>query len=172
MNIFLVGPMGAGKSTIGRQLSRELKLDFADTDREIEDRSGADIPWIFDVEGETGFRKREANIIAELTQRRDLVIATGGGAVEIPENRQHLSARGTVIYLFATVEQQVARTAKDKNRPLLQSTDPRQVLEDLFAKRHPLYDEIADITVTTGTQSPRSLATEVIEKINALRSLS
>ena len=93
VNIFLIGPMGAGKSTIGRQLARELKLEFLDTDREIEERSGADIPWIFDVEGEAGFRKREANMISELTEHRDLVMATGGGAVELSENRQHLSAR-------------------------------------------------------------------------------
>ena len=171
MNIFLVGPMGAGKSTIGRQLARELKLKFVDTDREIEERSGADIPWIFDMEGEAGFRKREANIIAELSQQRDIVMATGGGAVVIPENRQHLSARGTVIYLYATVDQQVERTVKDKNRPLLQKDDPRQVLEDLFESRHPLYEEVADITVATGTQNPRNLAADIIQQIDALRSL-
>ena len=171
VNIFLVGPMGAGKSTIGRQLARELKLKFIDTDREIEDRSGADIPWIFDMEGEAGFRKREANIVAELTPLRDVVIATGGGAVETPENRQHLSSRGTVIYLYATVDQQVERTSKDKNRPLLQNEDPRQVLEDLFDHRHPLYEEVADITVATGAQNPRTLAADIIKQIEALRSL-
>ena len=171
VNIFLVGPMGAGKSTIGRQLARELKLKFVDTDREIEDRSGADIPWIFDMEGEAGFRKREANIVAELTELRDVVMATGGGAVETPENRQHLSARGTVIYLYATVDQQVERTSKDKNRPLLQNEDPRQVLEDLFDHRHPLYEEVADITVATGAQNPRTLAADIIKQIEALRSL-
>ena len=171
VNIFLVGPMGAGKSTVGRQLARELKLKFIDTDREIEDRSGADIPWIFDMEGEAGFRKREANIVAELTELRDVVMATGGGAVETPENRQHLSARGTVIYLYATVDQQVERTSKDKNRPLLQNEDPRQVLEDLFDHRHPLYEEVADITVATGAQNPRTLAADIIKQIEALRSL-
>ncbi len=171
MNIFLIGPMGAGKSTIGRQLARELKLEFLDTDREIEERSGADIPWIFDVEGEAGFRKREANMISELTEYRDLVMATGGGAVELSENRQHLSARGTVVYLFATVEQQLERTSKDKNRPLLQSEDPEQVLRDLFVHRHALYEETADIQVATGAQNPRLLVAEIIKQIEAIRSL-
>lgn len=171
MNIFLIGPMGAGKSTIGRQLARELKLEFLDTDREIEERSGADIPWIFDVEGEAGFRKREANIITELTEHRDLVMATGGGAVELAENRQHLSARGTVVYLFATVEQQLERTSKDKNRPLLQNEDTEQVLRDLFAHRHALYEETADIQVATGAQNPRLLVAEIIKQIEAIRSL-
>jgi len=171
VNIFLIGPMGAGKSTIGRQLARELKLEFLDTDREIEDRSGADIPWIFDVEGEAGFRKREANMIAELSQQRDVVMATGGGAVESADNRQHLSARGTVVYLFATVEQQLERTSKDKNRPLLQNEDPEQVLRDLFASRHALYEETADIQVATGAQNPRLLVAEIIKQIEAIRAL-
>jgi shikimate kinase len=163
--------MGAGKSTIGRQLARELKLDFIDTDREIEERSGAGIDWIFDVEGEAGFRRRETRIIAEVTQCRDIVMATGGGVVEDNNNRQLLSARGTVVYLYATVEQQLERTARDKNRPLLKQGDPQRVLQELFARRHSLYQEIADIEIAAGARNPRLLLADIILKINSLRSL-
>ena len=127
-NVILVGPMGAGKSTIGRQLASILNFDFYDSDHEIEARTGADIPWIFDVEGEAGFRKREASMIDELTQLDGVVIATGGGAVTQEENRKNLSIRGIVIYLRTTVEQQLERTARDRNRPLLQTEEPRKVL--------------------------------------------
>ena len=170
-NIFLVGPMGAGKSTIGRQLAQLLNMDFVDSDAEIEQRAGADISWIFDVEGEAGFRKREERILNELTQRQGVVLSTGGGAVLSKENRNHLSARGTVIYLETTVEKQYQRTQRDKKRPLLQDVaDPRQVLEDLAKIRNPLYAEIADITLPTDDQSAKTMATQIIELLDNLHS--
>ena len=164
INLFLVGPMGAGKSTIGRQLAKELKLEFCDVDQEIEQRAGADIGWIFDVEGEEGFRRREEAVIDELSQRQSLVLATGGGAILSAENRNRLAARGTVVYLFTTVEQQLKRTAKDKKRPLLQQTDmPREEkLDGLMECRDPLYREIADVIIDTDGRTVRSVALEVI----------
>ncbi|MCS5709583.1 shikimate kinase AroK [Candidatus Berkiella cookevillensis] len=164
INLFLVGPMGAGKSTIGKQLAKELKLEFCDVDQEIEDRAGADIGWIFDVEGEEGFRKREEIVIDELSQRQGLVLATGGGAILSAENRNKLAARGTVVYLFTTVEQQLKRTAKDKRRPLLQQKDmPREEkLDGLMESRDPLYREIADVIIDTDGRTVRSVALEVI----------
>ena len=153
-NIFLVGPMGAGKSTIGRQLAQLLNMDFVDTDAEIEERAGADIGWIFDVEGEEGFRK-------------GIVLSTGGGAVLSKDNRNHLSARGIVIYLETTVDKQYQRTQRDKKRPLLQDvTDQRQVLEDLAKVRNPLYEEVADITLPTDEQSAKVMATQIIDLID------
>ena len=166
-NIFLVGPMGAGKSTIGRQLAQLLNMDFDDTDAEIEERAGADIGWIFDVEGEEGFRKREERLINELTQRQGIVLSTGGGAVLSKDNRNHLSARGIVIYLETTVDKQYQRTQRDKKRPLLQDvTDQRQVLEDLAKVRNPLYEEVADITLPTDEQSAKVMATQIIDLID------
>ena len=158
--VFLVGPMGAGKSTIGRLLADDLQLDFRDADREIEERSGVDIPWIFDKEGEAGFRDRETAMIEALSQRDGVLVSTGGGAVGRPENRE-LMARGTVVYLYASVDEQVRRTAKDKKRPLLQNANPRKVLEELMAIRDPLYREVADITVNTDGRSPRAVANEI-----------
>ena len=134
-NIFLIGPMGAGKSAVGRQLSRLLHLYFVDSDEEIESRTGVDIPFIFEKEGEEGFRKREARAIDDLTQREGVVLATGGGAIVDPQNRNHLGARGFVIYLHTTVDQQLARTKKGRKRPLLDSEDPRAILEALMAAR-------------------------------------
>ena len=125
-NVFLVGPMGAGKTTIGRFLAGELKLEFKDADREIEERCGADISWIFDMEGEEGFRRRETEVIEELAQDSGLCIATGGGAVLKAENRTALMAHGIVVYLKTSVDQQVQRTSRDKKRPLLQTGNPRQ----------------------------------------------
>ena len=166
-NIFLVGPMGPGKSTIGRQLAQLLNMDFVDTDAEIEERAGADIGWIFDVEGEEGFRKREERLINELTQRQGIVLSTGGGAVLSKDNRNHLSARGIVIYLETTVDKQYQRTQRDKKRPLLQDvTDQRQVLEDLAKVRNPLYEEVADITLPTDEQSAKVMATQIIDLID------
>ena len=156
--------MGAGKTTIGRLLAKALFLDFVDTDQEIEIRCGADIPWIFDVEGEEGFRLREEKIIEELTQRDNLVLATGGGAVLKPENRQCLSARGKVVYLVTTVSQQLERTRRDQKRPLLQNlADPKQHLTDMMAMRDPLYREVADHIVITGKRSPRSVVSEIVD---------
>jgi shikimate kinase len=147
--------MGAGKSTIGRLLAKELRLPFKDSDKEIEQRTGADIPWIFDVEGEQGFRDREQAVIAELCEVDGMVLATGGGAVMRAENRAALRGGGRVVYLHASVEQQVDRTSRDRNRPLLRSPNPGKVLADLLAIRDPLYREIADVVVETDERPPR-----------------
>jgi len=157
--------MGAGKSTIGRQLAKELGWAFVDSDHEIEARTGASITLIFDVEGEAGFRLREKKVIDELTQRERIVLATGGGVVLDPENRAHLAARGTVVYLSATADQLFARTAKDRNRPLLQIADPRAKLESLLEIRDPLYREIADLVVDTGKRSVRTAEREILAKM-------
>ena len=154
--IVLVGPMGAGKSTIGRQLARHLGYDFHDSDRELEYRTGANIPWIFDMEGESGFRDRESRVISELLQKDRIVLATGGGAVLRPENRRTL-ARAFVIYLKVPPDLQYERTRRDRNRPLLQNQDPRGILERLFRERDPLYTEVADLVVEGGQRGPRSL---------------
>jgi len=164
-NVFLIGPMGAGKSAVGRQLSRLLHLDFADSDEEIEARTGVDVPFIFEKEGEEGFRKREAKVIDDLTQRDGIVLATGGGAIVDPQNRSHLGARGFVIYLHTTVDQQLARTRKGRERPLLDSDDPRAVLEALMATREPMYREVADLTIETDSRKVRAVANEIIERL-------
>jgi shikimate kinase len=164
-NLILVGPMGAGKSTIGRLLSGELHLEFVDSDKEIEDRCGANIPWIFDKEGEQGFRDREEAAIDDLTQRSGLLIATGGGVVMRKQNREHLAARGTVVYLRTSVEQQLVRTQRDKNRPLLQTANPKKTLTDLFEIRDPLYQEIADIVIHTDQRNPKNVVNEIIHTL-------
>ncbi len=164
-SIYLVGPMGAGKSTIGRLLSTELGLEFFDSDKVIEERCGANIPWIFDMEGEEGFREREQQVIDELTQRSNIVLATGGGVVMRELNRNHLASRGTVVYLCTAVKQQLERTAKDKNRPLLQTDNPEEVLQKLFSIRDPLYREIADIIIKTDNNSPKSVVQEIKRQI-------
>lgn len=165
VNLFLIGPMGAGKSTIGKQLAKELKLEFYDADQEIEARTGADIAWIFDVEGEEGFRRREAAVIDDLSQLQGIVLATGGGAVLNAENRTRLAARGTVVYLYTTVDQQVRRTARDKRRPLIQNDMPESTLKDLMLSRDPLYREVADVVVATDGRTVRSVSSEVIRLI-------
>ena len=165
--VFLVGPMGAGKSTIGKYLADHLKLRFADTDAEIESRTGADIPWIFDVEGEEGFRDREQQVVEEMTLWDDVVLATGGGVVMRPENRNVLGARGYVIYLFATVEEQIRRTRKDRRRPLLQEGDPAETLRTLFTLRDPLYREIADHIIETDGCSPRTVAQRLVRQLGS-----
>lgn len=164
-NIFLVGPMGAGKSTIGRHLAQMLHLEFHDSDQEIESRTGADIAWVFDVEGEEGFRRREAQVIADLSEKQGIVLATGGGSVQSKDIRNHLSARGIVVYLETTIDKQVARTQRDKRRPLLQVDDPREVLENLAEVRNPLYEEIADVIVKTDDQSAKIVANQIIEQL-------
>lgn len=164
-NIFLIGPMGAGKSTIGRLLAAELHLPFCDTDKAIEDRCGADIPWIFDVEGEDGFRARESSMLAELSEDSGLVLATGGGIILLAENRKMLRSRGFVVYLRASVDQQTARTAKDKNRPLLKLGEPREVLEELMLVRDPLYTEVADMLIDTDSRSPKDVAKDIAKKL-------
>lgn len=164
-NIFLVGPMGAGKSTIGRHLADELHLEFFDSDQEIEKRTGADISWIFDIEGEDGFRKREETIINDLTDMQGIVLATGGGSIVTKAVRNRLSARGIVVYLQTTIDKQVTRTQRDKRRPLLQNDDPEQVLKNLADERNPMYEEVADYVVQTDDQSARSVANQIINKI-------
>lgn len=166
--LILVGPMGAGKSTIGRLLAKELSLPFKDSDREIELRCGANIPWIFDVEGEAGFREREQATLAELLIDEPAVLATGGGAVMREQNRAILKTGGPVVYLYASVEQQIERTAKDRNRPLLQCDNPAQVLRELMAKRDPLYREIADIIIETDRRPPRLVVQEVLQRLETL----
>ena len=164
-NIFLIGLMGAGKTTIGRQIASELSLEFFDTDHEIENRTGVTITHIFDIEGETGFRKRETAILDELTTKKGIVLATGGGAILKAENRQFLMSRGTIIYLYADIETLLERTSKDRNRPLLQTEDPQAVLKELFEIRDPLYRETADIIIDTGKDSARLALKEILEKL-------
>ncbi|MFL0796171.1 MAG: shikimate kinase AroK [Cellvibrionaceae bacterium] len=163
LNIVLVGPMGVGKTTIGRQLSRELQLPFFDSDRVIEERTGADIPWIFDMEGEDGFRKRESGVLTELLEQDGLVIATGGGIVTRSENRNLLNQGGVVVYLTASVDQLCKRTSKDKKRPLLQVEDPRQKIEELLAERDPLYKDVADVIVDTERKGVRGVIKEIVD---------
>lgn len=165
-NIFLIGPMGAGKSAVGRQLARTLHLSFADSDDEIESRTGVDIPFIFEKEGEAGFRKREAVAIDDLTGIDGVVLATGGGAVVDPVSRSRLGGRGFVVYLYTTVDQQLARTKKGRERPLLENGDRRQILDELLVRRDPLYREIADLVVETDGRKVHSVAKEIIEKVS------
>ena len=164
-SFFLVGPMGAGKSTIGRQLARQLGLRFVDSDREIEARTGVDIPLIFELEGETGFRAREKTVIDELTAQPGIVLATGGGAILDPDNRRHLGSRGYVIYLHASVDQQLARTERDRNRPLLQTADPRGRLQQLMDEREPLYREIADLVIDTDGCRIRDVVHRILAEV-------
>ncbi|MEH6389591.1 MULTISPECIES: shikimate kinase AroK [Pseudomonas] len=166
-NVFLIGPMGAGKSTIGRLLAKEIGYPFKDSDREIEARTGADIPWIFDVEGEDGFREREQAMIAELVKEDGIVLATGGGVVMREANRQALGAHGLVVYLRTSVEQQLQRTAKDRQRPLLRTPDPEKVLRELMARRDPLYSEIADLTIDTDQRGPKIVVNTILTALKA-----
>jgi shikimate kinase len=164
-NLFLVGPMGAGKSAVGRQLAKLTHFDFVDSDDEIEKRTGVDIPFIFEKEGEAGFRSREASVIDELSDRSGVVLATGGGAILDAESRSRLGARGFVVYLYTSVEQQLRRTEKGRERPLLANGDPRAILESLVAIRDPLYREIADLVVTTDGRRVQAVAREIFEAL-------
>jgi len=163
--IFLVGPMGTGKTTIGRQLAQALGLEFEDSDREIQRRTGVDIPTIFEYEGEEGFRIRERKVIADLVEVENQVLATGGGAVTDADNRRLLPARGFVIYLECSPEQQYDRTYKDKNRPLLQSDDPLESLKQLMKERDPLYREVADLVVSTEGRSASAVVKDIVQHI-------
>lgn len=167
-NIFLIGPMGAGKSTIGRHLAELLNKDFRDSDSEIEKRTGAGIPLIFEIEGETGFRTRESSIIDDLTRLSNMVLATGGGAVLSPDNRKILRERGIVVYLHAPLETLLQRTHRDRHRPLLQTDDRRRTLEDILKAREPVYRQAADMVIETSHRSPVSVAREIARKLEAL----
>jgi shikimate kinase len=162
-NIYLIGPMGAGKTTIGRLLAKALDVRFVDSDREIEQRTGVSIPMIFEYEGEEGFRKREAEVLADLCCQERIVLATGGGSILLPENREVLHDRGFVIYLRCSVEKQLERTHKDSNRPLLKTENPRQRLQDLLRVREPLYRSLADFIVDTGEHSSRSAVRQILK---------
>lgn len=168
-NIFLVGPMGSGKSAVGRRLASDMKLEFHDSDEEIEKRTGVDIPFIFDKEGEKGFRRRETTVLDELTRLDNIVLATGGGAPGKKRNRRLLAKRGTVVYLYTTVPEQLRRTRKSTHRPLLQVDDPAAVLADLMEQRDPLYREIADIIIETDGRRVPGVAREVRQRVQALQ---
>lgn len=169
-SIFLVGMMGAGKTSVGRVLAKRLQKSFYDSDQVIEDRTGVKIPVIFEIEGEAGFRVRESAVIDELTALHEIVLATGGGAVLIDANRDRLRSRGTVVYLRATVRDLLNRTRHDKNRPLLQAVDPRARLTELYEKRDPLYREVAHLTIDTGNQSLTSLVNRLCQLLLETRS--
>lgn len=157
--------MGAGKTTIGRCLAEILHWQFLDSDHEIEARTGASIPWIFDVEGEEGFRRREQAMIDELTRQQHIILATGGGAVLRPNNRRHLHERGFVIYLETPVAMQLERTAMDRNRPLLQTPNPEQKLTELLKIRDPLYRQVAHLIVPTTDGCARDLAQKIVQSL-------
>ena len=162
-NIYLVGLMGAGKTTIGRQLARTLKMPFYDSDKAIEERTGVDIPTIFEFEGEEGFRNREQKMLQQLTEIKGIVMATGGGAVLREENRKLLSENGFVIYLHCDVDKLLERTRRDSQRPLLNTQDPKERLEMLFEQRKPLYTAIADFTIDTGVLQRRDVVTQILD---------
>ncbi|MEN9756509.1 MAG: hypothetical protein RLZZ384_909 [Pseudomonadota bacterium] len=162
-NIYLVGLMGAGKTTIGRQLARTLKIPFYDSDKAIEERTGVDIPTIFEFEGEEGFRNREQKMLQQLTEIKGIVMATGGGAVLREENRKLLSENGFVIYLHCDVDKLLERTRRDSQRPLLNTQDPKERLESLFEQRKPLYTSIADFTIDTGILQSKDVVTQILD---------
>ena len=168
-NIFLIGPMGSGKTTVGMIVAKELAKEFHDTDQEIEASTGVDISYIFDVEGEKGFRTREEKILAGITQKKNIVIATGGGAIESVNNRHCLTNNGYVVYLETSLEDQVLRAKPNKRRPLLQDVDPQKKLDQLMQKRKNLYESIADTIINTEGHSSHTLAKQVIENFDAYR---
>ena len=164
-NVVLVGPMGSGKTAVGRQLARYLEMEFVDSDSEIERRTGVDITYIFDKEGEQGFRERECAVIADLTRHDNVVLATGGGAVLDQGNRRLLSESGTVVYLETSLAHQLERTRHSKDRPLLHNEDPAEVLQRLMETRGPLYDEVADIVIETGNQRIGVMVQEIGDRL-------
>ena len=167
-NIFLIGSMGAGKSTIARRLAATLDKEFVDADRELEQRTGVEIPLIFELEGEDGFRKRERELLAELVVRKDIVLATGGGVVLSADNRANLAEHGFVIYLDTPVDLLVARVARDRHRPLMQTPDPKATMREIMRIRDPLYRENADIVVKSSHRSSRFVVREILQRIEAL----
>jgi shikimate kinase len=165
MNIFIVGPMGSGKTTVGKIVASELFLEFHDTDAKIEDNTGVTIDWIFDIEGEAGFRKRETAILRDMVASNSIVLATGGGIVIEEENRELLASRGTVFYLHTPLNTQVERTSKDKDRPLLKDQDPEKVLADLQESRQSLYEAVADHIIDTDNKSGSQVANEIVKLV-------
>ena len=167
MRIFIVGPMASGKSTLGKKLAQTLNIDFIDTDKEIEKKAGAEISWIFEVEGEKGFRERERKALEESIKEDDVVISTGGGIVTVKKNRDLIAVKGKVIYLKTPLELQLKRTEKDKKRPLLAKGNKRQILEALKKERDPKYEEIADITIDqNGLKNRKSIINEIIDELS------
>lgn len=171
-SVFLVGPMGSGKTAVGRQLGRRLGMPFRDSDAEIEVRTGVDIAYIFEREGEAGFRAREREVIDELTSTAGIVLATGGGAVLLPENRERLATRGTVVFLDTGIEQQLKRTQRSRHRPLLAASDRRAKLEELMRAREPLYRSIAAITIQTDGRATGVVAAEIERLLREARHAS
>lgn len=165
-NIFLVGPMGAGKTSVGRFLAKQLKKDFYDSDEEIEKKTGVSLSWVFDLEGIHGYRQREMRIIDQLSSLKNIVLSTGGGCVETPEVRNFLRERGTVIYMEVSLQTQLDRLKKDKKRPLLQGTDPQAVLIQLWENREPIYEQISDFTVITDNRSVRDVCEDILNWLN------
>ncbi|MHB8622513.1 MAG: shikimate kinase AroK [Sulfuricaulis sp.] len=168
-NVFLIGPMGAGKSTIGRHLAELLGKEFQDSDQEIEKRTGASIPLIFEIEGEAGFRSRESSVLDDLTRKTNLVLATGGGIILSQDNQRTLHDRGLVVYLHAPLETLLQRTRRDRHRPLLRTTDRRRTLEDILKTREPIYRQTADVVIETAHRSPVSVAREIARKLEAMQ---
>ena len=167
MRIFIVGPMASGKSTLGKELAQTLNIDFVDTDKEIEKKAGAEISWIFEVEGERDFRERETKVLKKSINKDDVVISTGGGIVTVKENRVLMTAKGKVIYLKTPLELQLKRTEKDKKRPLLAKGNKKKILEALKKEREPRYEEIADITIDqNGQKNRKSIIDEIIDKLS------
>jgi len=163
MRLLIIGPMASGKSTIGLKLANRLNLDFVDTDQQVEDRAGAEISWIFDIEGESGFRIREEEILKEVCLNDEIVISTGGGIIIEKNNRKLISESGVVIYLEVSIQTQLERTLMDKSRPLLDSKDKEQVLKNLKKQRTPLYEEIANITIEAGDRSNNQVVEEILK---------
>lgn len=164
-SIFLIGPMGSGKSSVGKVLADRMSYHFVDSDHVIEDKTGVSIPMIFDIEGEVGFRERERQALDELTQMSETVLATGGGAILNEDNRKHLRSRGFVVYLKSSVDTLVQRTKHDRNRPLLQSADPRKILTEILEQREPLYMDVADLIIETERAAIHKVVNEIIEKL-------
>lgn len=164
-SVFLIGPMGAGKTTVGKKLAEVLRYSFMDSDHEVEVRTGVEIAFIFEKEGEAGFRQREAAVIDHLTQQPSTVVATGGGAVLLPENRAHLRARGLVVYLHASIDQQFQRTERCESRPLLAQGDRYATLARLFAHREPIYRELAHLVIATEGRNARQISREICDHL-------
>jgi len=166
-NIFLIGPMGAGKTSVGRYVAKHLNKDFYDSDEEIEKKMGVSLSWIFDLEGLEGYRQREMKVIDDLSSLSNVVLSTGGDCVEMPEVREFLRVRGVVVYMEVSLETQLNRLKKDKRRPLLQNENPREVLIKLWETREPIYEQIADFTVITDNRSVKEVSDDILAWFNS-----